>query len=294
VARLHSYIRLSEEIFHFPGCRTVIASGFRRPFILNGADDFLAANFSFSNAYIASERHLHGGALFLDNNIIQLLSANVFYRNILRYGSFIVRAHAFDVFEDHEDVFSLKQDYVRSEVIPVELFRKQYWFQEMNPRCLPHLQRVGWLNEYLKGDKPSASSPFLRLLRAVQTGPSDEELREKRCSRIPLILAKDDIEEDIQILSELMALGHSPILDALNEKKQVARWSSLGGLAERNPPLLPPSFGRPLHSANAHYAPRDALSKLLGPISFVACCASRPNGRTTAAGSPKCRHCWVF
>ena len=167
----------------------------------------------------------------MDNNIIQLLSANVFYRNILRYGSFIVRAHAFDVFEDHEDVFSLKQDYVRSEVIPVELFRKQYWFQEMNPRCLPHLQRVGWLNEYLKGDKPSASSPFLRLLRAVQTGPSDEELREKRCSRIPLILAKDDIEEDIQILSELMALGHSPILDALNEKKQVARLELVGRIS---------------------------------------------------------------
>lgn len=118
VARLHSYIRLAEGAFHFPGCRTVIATGFRRPFILNGADDFLAANFSFSNAYIASERHLHGGALFVDNNIIQLLSANVFYRNILRYGSFIARATAFDVFKDHEDVFSVKRDYVRSEVIP--------------------------------------------------------------------------------------------------------------------------------------------------------------------------------
>lgn len=114
----------------------------------------------------------------------------------------------------------------------VELFRKDYWFQEMNPRCLPHLQRVGWLDEFLRGNKPSARSLFLRVLRAIQTGPSDEELREKRCSEIPLILSKDDIEEDIQILSELMALGHSPILDALNEKKHQ---EDIAALLSRSP-----------------------------------------------------------
>lgn len=75
IARIHHYVNRKENAAYFPGAKTVVASGYRRTFFADGKEDFLAANVSFSNAYLA-EKDLHGSNLFLDNNIVQLLCAN--------------------------------------------------------------------------------------------------------------------------------------------------------------------------------------------------------------------------
>lgn len=74
IARLHHYVNRKENSAFFPGAKTVVATGYRRTFLVNGKEDFLAANFSFSNAYLA-EKQLHGAKLFLDNNIAELSCA---------------------------------------------------------------------------------------------------------------------------------------------------------------------------------------------------------------------------
>lgn len=221
VARLHAYIDSIENTLNFPGAKTVIATGFRRPFVVDGKDDFLAANFSFSNAYIASEKHLRGGGLFADNNVVRLLSGNTFCRNILRYASFISRGRSFDVFDDQEDVFSGNWESFQAEPREVELFRKKYWFQQLTPRALTHLQRVEWLGPFLRGEKVAAGkSLFLRAFKGIQSGMSEAEIKTRKCKTSALYAGNDDIREDVRLLSELMVFEQSPILEARQKKER--------------------------------------------------------------------------
>jgi hypothetical protein len=59
IARVHHYVNRKENSAFFSGAKTVVATGYRRTFLVNGTEDFLAANFAFSNAYLA-EKELHG------------------------------------------------------------------------------------------------------------------------------------------------------------------------------------------------------------------------------------------
>lgn len=97
IARIHLYVNRKENLAYFPGAKTVVASGYRRTFFAQGKEDFLAANFSFSNAFLA-EKHLQGSKLFLDNNIVQLLYVNRFARNLLRFASYVSQSTQFDLF----------------------------------------------------------------------------------------------------------------------------------------------------------------------------------------------------
>ncbi|MEX2633674.1 MAG: hypothetical protein WD267_06545 [Balneolales bacterium] len=152
VARVHSFISKKENEQIYPGPRTVVCSGFRRPLKNEDKLDHLSANFAFSNAYTA-ERHLHGTKLFVDTNILEMISSDKFSRNVIRKASFersrVPKAYLNPKWEFDSTPSSL----VQREEIKVSLFRKTYHFLELDSSRVEYLQSVAHLYTVLKGEE---------------------------------------------------------------------------------------------------------------------------------------------
>jgi hypothetical protein len=174
VARVHVFINDKENAAFFPGAKTIISSGYRRSFKIDDPQDFLSANFSFSNA-VEADKNLHGPRMFVDSNVAQLLCANPFARNLVKFGCYVPRTEAFDPFRDYEDLFFHPGEVVKSEPVDVNLFRISFSFGEMNPIPLQYLQVVPRLSPFLNGNsRPNVNVFWLRLFERIQQGPAQE------------------------------------------------------------------------------------------------------------------------
>jgi len=154
VARVHSFVSKKENEQIYPGPRTVVCSGFRRPLENEDELDHLSANFAFSNAYHA-ERHLHGSVLFVDTNILEMISSDKFSRNVLRNASFFRSREPNAYLNPNWELDSTPHSLVQREEIEVSLFRKTYRFLELDSSRVEYLQSVTHLYTVLTGkDKP--------------------------------------------------------------------------------------------------------------------------------------------
>lgn len=208
IARLHHYVNRKENSAFFPGAKTVVATGYRRTFLVNGTEDFLAANFGFSNAYLA-EKDLHGPRLFLDDYIVELLSSNPFARNLLRFASYIQSSGSFDLFRENDE--SIRT--TKTQPLAVTLFRKPFSFRELDSSIVAYIQLIPRLSPYLNGEKePKAKSTFRSLFHAIKEGLGTTEVHDAIAPKFPVRLL-NDIEFDIRILAELMESGSSVIAE---------------------------------------------------------------------------------
>lgn len=197
VARIHDFILSNEERKHFPGAKTVVCSGFRRRFIVDENEDILSANFSFSNAYLAAEKCLHGPKFFLDENISRLISFDKFARNILRFGCYVPGPDSFDVFDKYgQHPISIETaTTIKTKAADVTLFRRPFRFREYAARPLAYLQLVEALFPYLEGAKIPDQPFFNRALKSIVDGPS-----ETRTSFGPVIPLRLRISDNLEIL----------------------------------------------------------------------------------------------
>jgi hypothetical protein len=220
IARLHSYIHRREAESYFPGARTIVATGYRRPFSTGKREDFLAANFSFSNAYVA-EQHLKGARLFLDNNVAQLLCANRFACNLLRYACWVRRDTEFDPLDDHEDVLWLSSEWRLSTAVDVTLFRKSFRFREVDAQPLGFLQVVPRTRHHLEwGGESPTDQEWPRLRSLIRNGPDRDLGASTTSNPFPLSYLRNDLVEDIRTFSEFVETGDSAIL----REKISSRW----------------------------------------------------------------------
>jgi len=211
VARLHEFVNRQEHASCFPGCKTIYATGLRRPFKRSdGSEDPLAANFSFSNA-CAADDSLHGAALFIDDNIARLVSTNPFALNLFHYACLISREKHFDPAEEYRGELYVDTEWALSAPQNVNLFRKSFIFREMRGGPLTYLQLIHLLSDYLTGVKqPAKECPDLisSSLDPIRTGPDVADLRSGRAPKGRFFL--NDISTDIRILPEFIASGSSP------------------------------------------------------------------------------------
>jgi hypothetical protein len=151
-ARMHIALSEKENKLYFPGIKTIISSGYRLQYISHEGEDFLSANFAFSNAYLA-ESKLHGAKLFIDENILRMISLNKIGISIIRTSWFINDLKKYDPFEKTEPIygeFPKPREGTKEEVI---LFRKTYTFREMNSIRLAYLSFADVLIPYISGGK---------------------------------------------------------------------------------------------------------------------------------------------
>lgn len=177
VARLHLEISAEEQKAHFPGAKTICATGLRRRFVrADGTEDRLAANFAYANAY-AADSQLHGAHLFLDDNIAQLVCINEVARNIVRHANFVTGVASFDPATDPMEGFYSTYVVERSKPTAVSLFRASYHFRRVSPVPLTFLQLLPELTPLLDGTCKPPKSVFSIVAKQLASGPDITKMR---------------------------------------------------------------------------------------------------------------------
>ncbi|MDD1443483.1 hypothetical protein MEO93_24640 [Dolichospermum sp. ST_sed3] len=222
IARLHLNLNKLEGQNFFPGAKTVIATGFRRPFLskLNKKEDFFSANFALSNAYLA-EKTLKGSSFYVDNGILQLISFNKFARNILRFSHYHFREATFDCLSNHEEVFYLPPEAFTTEPIEINLFRKDYKFIMLNPSPLTYLQNLPRIMVFLiDKEKPDKSNIFYNhIYDAIKKGINRKTFKNSKPPRSFIFNGTNDFSVDIGIFYEFLSEGKSMTREELKENK---------------------------------------------------------------------------
>lgn len=139
ISRLHQIVYIENRKLYFPGAKTIISTGFRRSFIgHDGKEDYFSANFAFSNAYLAQEK-LKGSGLYLDNNILQMLDADLHITNIAKLACLTYKHRPYSPLKSLTEP---AREWIEEDATEVVLFRKTYRFRRVNPSPLTYLQFV--------------------------------------------------------------------------------------------------------------------------------------------------------
>lgn len=182
LARLHQQVNLRERRDHFPGAKTVCATGYRRRFQTgNDSEDRLDANFAFANAQVAGTS-LHGNALYLDDNVARLLCINRFSRNLYRFACFVSHNVPFDPTTDPTEGFYRTGAIELSKPEEVTLFRKPFYFRRLDPSPLTYLQILPELAPLLDDSKTLPRSIFSFVRKQLAVGPDVEMMQEGNLS----------------------------------------------------------------------------------------------------------------
>lgn len=146
--RTHNYLNSLEWEHHFPGCRTVIACGLRVPFTdRDGKDDFLAANFSLTNAYYVQERGtsvgFRGTSIWLDDSIAVPISLDPVAQNLLYFSQFVQTQAPLGPYRP-ANIIDLQMRFpAPPERISVEIQRQEFRFTRLDPSAASNFQLVG-------------------------------------------------------------------------------------------------------------------------------------------------------
>ena len=227
VARLHLFIQKREGIGFFPGARTIISTGFRRPFrSFQEQDDALSANFAFANAMVA-DKSLHGPHLYIDNNLIELCSRDRLARNLMRFSCFEWRDAAYDCLSDEEPIEGIiwREATKVSDPEALMLFRRRYLFRRLNASPLSYLQHLTFLRPCIERDeKADRSNPyFAHVLDAVHYGVSDKRVEAGRPPKSFLYSGTNDLETSLTEFKELLLTGDSPTRKARRRREYLEK-----------------------------------------------------------------------
>ena len=196
IARIHLFLNKQENDSYFPGVKSVVSLGQRKPFIMNGNDDPISANFAFSNAYLA-EKNLSGPNLFLDNNILKLLSVTNPIKNLGRLAIHKESEHNQIALFDDKDETELEIP----EPIKMKLFRKAFIFREVRPRYLAFLQLVEPLKEFSDKEESTAKPIFKNYYDFLTDYSLDYDPKEEGDFSFYRFSLKDRIKVQYEILT---------------------------------------------------------------------------------------------
>lgn len=206
VARMHKYINARETEKHFPGCRTVVASGLRQCFRdRKGVDDFFSANFSVSTAFEAEKRGssagLKGNRLYVEDDVAVAISYCKPSNAILGFSKFHrVDAPLVNPYQhEREGSSSISLgSWIRSKPIILDVAKKSLSFRCLNPTVLTNLQlfddyqRISIEDGQIESDIHNAltdSTPSLEEVNAAQ-------LPLKTSAHYPFLFLEFSLEED--------------------------------------------------------------------------------------------------
>jgi hypothetical protein len=223
VARIHLFVSKHEAKGYFPGARTVLSSGFRRPFLSrrDQRDDNFSANFAFANV-VAADKHLHGIGMFVDNNIVEMLAKEVYSKNVLQFAHMSFSCEPFDCFESAKNVFEYFSDAEIPNPIEVELFRKRYIFRRLQAAPLSYLQNLPSLWVYLCGEiKPNLENLYYRnIVQAMQQGVGHDNGRPllRPCL---MFNGSDGMDTPVEQFREFIEKGRSATKEKIKDAQLV-------------------------------------------------------------------------
>jgi hypothetical protein len=174
VARTHNFLNLREEELYFPGCRTVVASGLRKPFLdRSGNDDFLAINFSLANAYSLQERgsdfELKEKSLYLDDNIARVIAHHPMAHKLLYFAQFVEQLSKGSPYNQYFQCKPLQSRTLsQPHKVDIDICRQRYTFTQINPAVASNLQLVEGIDALICGgtSKESMLQRYAEVLSA--------------------------------------------------------------------------------------------------------------------------------
>ncbi len=215
VARTHNFLNLQENSAYFPGCRTVVASGLRKPFIdRNKDDDFLAINFSLANSYFIQERGselgLKGQSLYADDNVGWVIAHHPTAGKLLYFCQFIERINKGNPYSRYPQYFLHGMETLsESSRVDIDIYRQRYIFSELNPAVASNLQLV----EHIDGAICSETSEecFLRgyadILRSELPTRESVLSADHHRTQFPFYYLKLDLRDSIASTLKLLLKG---------------------------------------------------------------------------------------
>ncbi|MHA8060380.1 hypothetical protein PQG22_03765 [Aquirufa beregesia] len=231
ISRIHISLNKIEGQYFFPGAKTVVSTGFRRPF----KEDYFSANFALSNAYQA-EKSLHGSSIFLDNGILHIMSFNKFAKNLLRFGHFQFRKASYDCFDNYDDLLNVTfEEASIPKPIEIKLFRKEYQFRELNPSPLTYLQNIPLIVKFLdERVTPDLSNIFFKhIFHAIKFGINRKKDESLKPPPSFVFNGTNDLRNDIGIFQEFLTDGISKTREDLKEKKFNEEYANVNEVGKR-------------------------------------------------------------
>lgn len=205
ISRIHTYIDQTDKESDYPGCKTVISSGFRnRYFNYMHKEDVFAANFSFSNAYLA-ESILKGHNFIVDSNILRILSHNTSFKSIISSSLFFIPKFNYSakrmLQQSNHDT-----DILEGKETEVLLFHEKYFFHEVDACLISYLQVYIAFLDFKAVYKPEKPSTFSKDLFEALT--SFTELYLKKLRLDPLTIY-DDLFQKIYLVTKGITISDS-------------------------------------------------------------------------------------
>lgn len=224
VSRVHLFAQKREGASCYPGAKTVVATGFRKPFMSSSQhEDVLSANFAFANAFSA-ERELSGPHFFVDNNIVELVSKNRFARHLLRFAHFHWREAAFDCLADDGGDLGPPSNAEVPKPLEVVLFRRRYLFRRLNASPMSYLQHLPSLAPFLSGSRvPDRSNRFYaHVYDAIKHGLSRRMIQESSPPPSFIYNGTNDLDTGVGVFNEFLATGTSQTQEARRKAQRLA------------------------------------------------------------------------
>lgn len=224
VARIHLFVQSREGASFYPGTKTVVATGFRKPFVSSThKEDFLSANFALANATTA-EKALRGPHFFVDNNVLEILSRSAFARNLLRLAHFDWQEAEFDCLSDDGGDHRPIPKPVVLQPIEVVLFRRRYLFKRLSASPLSYLQHLASIAPFLTGsEKPDRSNRYYaHVYDAIKHGLSKRMIQSSAPPQSFVNSSTNDLQVDVVEFREFLAAGSSPTKEARLKSRHLA------------------------------------------------------------------------
>jgi len=209
ISRIHNFINLKEKERNFPGCKTVLSTGFRKKYTSeSGKEDYFSANFSLSNAYLAnkngSQKGISGNGFYVEDNVSRVIRYDEDCSSILFLSKYLNISEHRDPYED--SIYIYNEYFSLGSKIEIELFQKKYYFRQLNTNVLSNFRLIPILRKH-KDDTPDKS--FIKeMSKWIKERPKEEEIERKKVSEIkmkfPLLFICIELDEDIEKIEREM------------------------------------------------------------------------------------------
>lgn len=223
VSRLHLFIQKCEIAGLYPGAKTIVSAGYRKPFKTGGGeDDRLSANFAMSNAFAAS-KDLRGPNLYVDNSVVELISRNAAGRSLARFAHYHWNEAPFDALAESGGRLLARTNAEVPSPADVVLFRRRYSYRRLNPAPLSFLQAVPNVHEFLRGNRPpDLSSVFYgHVFNAIKRGISPRRVEAHDPPLSFVYSGTNDLSVDVADFARFLTNGHEAAARARHHRKRL-------------------------------------------------------------------------
>ncbi len=205
ISRIHNFVNSKENENNFPGCRTVISTGYRKRYINEiGKEDYFSINFSLSNAYLTNkmggQKGISGNGFYVEDNVSRIVRYDEGCKSILILSKYLNIVDHSDPYQDSICLFN--EYFLPSPKIEIELFQKKYYFRQLNTNVLSNFRLIPVLRKHIEKEDVPDKTLLGKISKCIKEPPKEEEIERIETFEIkmkyPLLFLHVGLDDDIE------------------------------------------------------------------------------------------------